>query len=347
MSQVPAWKRLGLKLKHPPADGTEDAGRDQDAKRRLSQLSSSPIAAQPSLPKLPARLSDSGPAGRSKTQSTTSQPVSLSSEAPARSTAQAATRSQGSKAKRGRTSKLPDKTDPKLKIKPCLQYLEQWETTKDAWKFNKNYQTLLLGFAFDPDLLPPSHIDIFYRYIHGLQGTVRQRLRDSAEQIKRDDMADQDVEYHDLISSFTDTRSRSGKPEFSFDEGESMGAPMKPGHSKRLVKRMRAEAISQVLSDDVGAEMSSAPTSVLQTAETARDDDIGTSDSGDGTGHRPKSDSPAGKRRKLDEGGKQRARPRRRNLRVGEKKVAPLSATSSGSDGTTDEESGSPYMLDL
>ncbi|KAI0885523.1 uncharacterized protein GGS22DRAFT_161139 [Annulohypoxylon maeteangense] len=83
----------------------------------------------------------------------------------------------------------PIKKQAPVNLEPALAYLRQWHTSKDTWKFNKNHQTKLLEQVFaEETTIPAADIHIFYEYIRGLKGAVRSRLKELASGIKVQDM---------------------------------------------------------------------------------------------------------------------------------------------------------------
>ena len=71
---------------------------------------------------------------------------------------------------------------------PGLQYLIQYYADRTAWKFNKNQQTALLKYIFDPGRVPLSYDLALQAYLSGLESTSqRKRLRAIAFEIRKFD----------------------------------------------------------------------------------------------------------------------------------------------------------------
>lgn len=71
---------------------------------------------------------------------------------------------------------------------PGLQYLIQYYADRSAWKFNKNQQTALLKYIFDPGRVPLSYDLALQAYLSGLESTSqRKRLRAIAFEIRKFD----------------------------------------------------------------------------------------------------------------------------------------------------------------
>ncbi|KAI1462571.1 hypothetical protein F4805DRAFT_1605 [Annulohypoxylon moriforme] len=219
--RVPAWKRLGLKLK--PA--SEDLNQSQNPTLPTSTAAAPvPNHRRENLTgpiNTNAKRKSSGvPAldhSAKKAKRDLSQPQISSTQTPkkAKSVSFAAqlTQDTGSpvttpatptangtkptikrKATPAAKKTLPAPTQPVKKqapvnLEPALAYLRQWHTSKDTWKFNKNHQTKLLEQVFaEETTIPAADIHIFYEYIQGLKGAVRTRLKELASGIKAKDM---------------------------------------------------------------------------------------------------------------------------------------------------------------
>lgn len=165
-------------------------------------------------------------------------------------------------------------------IKSALEYLRQWKTARESWKFNKNHQTTLIKYAFEPDTIPASDIAIFYEYIQDLKGFVRVRLRETAMEIKmRDDsdgyaafpedamdLDEKQETYESILADILRRRQQNGKRKY-FAESQFI-AESQDGSVivRRLVKRMRAEMVLDELSD--GESTDSTTTSSVSTASS-------------------------------------------------------------------------------
>ncbi|TRX95853.1 hypothetical protein FHL15_003407 [Xylaria flabelliformis] len=214
--RVPAWKRLGLKLKpasegqsqnatHPPASTTTStsspvssnrtylAGSTPNAKRRAS-------GGVPALDHSAKRARQDNWQDQTSSQTSHQTPKKAKSVSFAADTAEAQTPASVKTKQPKQTSAKgavnaapikPIKKSAPVNLEPALAYLRTWHTAREDWKFNKNHQTKLLEQVFagaDETTIPAADINVFYEYIQGLQGGVRTRLRELANGIKTQDM---------------------------------------------------------------------------------------------------------------------------------------------------------------
>ncbi|KAH6627192.1 hypothetical protein B0J18DRAFT_426746 [Chaetomium sp. MPI-SDFR-AT-0129] len=220
-AHVPAWKRLGLKLKGPasaeaiPSSGSPNARAKPSAQvpnpysnahahahAQNGRVNGSPASAlkrkQPgSAPAPNAALSAQTPSkkqrkdnGSAPDQATIATPSSLK-----KSVSFSDGTKSGDKAKKNKpktkakkAKKAAEAAQADFSLEPSLVYLRQWHTARDSWKFNKNHQTLLIKYLFDGDKIPSTDVPIFYQYIRDLKGFVRTRLRETATDIQHKDM---------------------------------------------------------------------------------------------------------------------------------------------------------------
>lgn len=174
------------------------------------------------------------------------------------------------------------KASPPADIKPALEYLRQWKSSRESWKFNKNHQSTLIKHAFEPHNFPAQDIDIFYEYIRDLKGFVRSRLRETAMEIKMRDVEDgyaafpesddamdldeQQVNYDAILADILRRRRQNPKRKY-FAEAQYV-AESADGNSiivRRLVKRMRAEMVLDELSDGESTDSSTGSTASSKT----------------------------------------------------------------------------------
>ncbi|EXJ89718.1 hypothetical protein A1O3_02785 [Capronia epimyces CBS 606.96] len=201
---VPAWKRIGLKLKYakesPELTATSNSNQD-DILARPGELQSS--SAEP--PKKKRRVGPEtnghptdtvGNTNTSRTDQAIEEArrpkkpkkrVSFSADTkPISSSPAASSPEEDSKL----NEHLANKKKPKSKSKQMLQhvpaqrlnasldYLNQYHTNRTIWKFNKNRETWILKHAFTEDDIPREYDIALAKYIHGLQGSgARDRLR--------------------------------------------------------------------------------------------------------------------------------------------------------------------------
>ncbi|KAI2469487.1 hypothetical protein F4781DRAFT_217988 [Annulohypoxylon bovei var. microspora] len=219
--RVPAWKRLGLKLK--PA--SEDPNQNQNATLPTSTAAApvpnhrrenlaGPVntnakrksSGVPALDHSAKKAKRDVPQTQFSSTQTPKKPKSVSfasqltqdkrspATTPATPTANGTKVTNKRKATPAAKKTAPAPTQPPKKqapvnLEPALAYLRQWHTSKDTWKFNKNHQTKLLEQVFaEETTIPAADIHIFYEYIQGLKGAVRSRLKELASGIKAQDM---------------------------------------------------------------------------------------------------------------------------------------------------------------
>jgi len=64
------------------------------------------------------------------------------------------------------------------KSNTVLEYLDQYRSDRSRWKFNKNRETWILKHIFSETDIPPEYDIALAQYIHGLQGSgARERLK--------------------------------------------------------------------------------------------------------------------------------------------------------------------------
>ncbi|KAI1878603.1 hypothetical protein JX265_002780 [Neoarthrinium moseri] len=286
---VPAWKRLGLKLKASDSQTDSHAAAQQPgaaaaaappsstlsspaprsaaaSQDRVSATTKRKPSAAPALDHSVkrARRDDAGTPGTKtpKSVSFAAEPVELSSPAPATNG-----KKPPRKPKQKADAKKPVKALPtkqnSVNLQSALDYLRQWHAARDSWKFNKNHQTRLLEYVFaDETTIPAVDINIFYEYIKPLKGYVRKRLQESAGDIRQKDM-EQGADA--FSSSSKDVAERKQKeydeiiagflregrtPEKRrFEEVEYVLRTTDMEMQRRVVKRMRAEVVLEELSE--------------------------------------------------------------------------------------------------
>ncbi|KAH6652899.1 hypothetical protein BKA67DRAFT_692188 [Truncatella angustata] len=359
--RVPAWKRLGLKLKAAPDSQTESApsralaapsplanGISAAGKRKSFGASEPDHSA-----KKPRRDNISTPS-----KSNTPKAVSFAAEPEVRTfTTPTAKEKKPPKKEKQKPAKpaqqTPRGTQPNNAVKPlakkenavanlqsALEYLRQWHSARDSWKFNKNHQTRLLEYVFsDETTIPAVDIDIFFKYISPLKGFVRKRLRETAVEVKNKDM-DQGAEgfsssnkqaavrkqkeYEEIIAGFLKEGTSPGKRRF--EEVDYVLRTTDMEMQRRVVKRMRAEMVLDELS---GSEDSETSTSTATVTDAESEDTAGEASKESGSG------APDGdKRAKLNDGTQRRIR--RKKVRTAE-----VEDTSSSSDNDSDSDSDS------
>jgi hypothetical protein len=297
--RLPAWKRLGLKVRGaasddspttPTSNGTVN-GDFTSAKRK--QPHSSILIKDDQSANKKARID----------APTTQKLKSVSFDTDAKTTdgpaVEAKTQKQKQKKSKSKKSKtklgvdLDPKAKPVSKIEDTLAYLRLWKHDRTAWKYNKNHQTLLIKYIFssDPDAsspedrlyIPSKDIDAFYDYIHALKGFSRTRLRESVlegkgidiskgKQLfpKEGDVEKMQAEYEQIVQTFSADGSESvngnGKRLRRINEIEYAQRSADSDVQLRLIKRIRAENILRELSE---SETSSSSASSALEGETS------------------------------------------------------------------------------
>lgn len=259
--QTPAWKKLGLKLKNSnayeasngaPAVGQPNSAQAMQGKRKFNGPADSPSSAK--KPRSDPRFGDSKATPKRKSVSFAETPSR--GERPGRTP-------QKTPAKPPKKPKGPSKKkkqQPAADIKPALEYLRHWKSSRDSWKFNKNHQSTLIKAIFEGDF-PADDVESFYEYIRDLKGFVRTRLRETAMEIREQDISDgatafpsgtldpteKQEKYESVLAGFLE--GQKGKKR-SFDEVEYVSTSQDfDAVIRRIVKRMRAELVIATLSD--------------------------------------------------------------------------------------------------
>lgn len=299
MSAVPAWKRLGLKLKGASSDGSPVSAPPQ------TTPSSAPPAARFGTHQQQSSLNGSAQYGtpgfnKRKQFSSGSYPA-FDSKRPRRDQSdftpskKSVSFSEGTKKagpKKPKTKKPPKPQVPKqpFDFAPVLEYLRTWRKARDSWKFNKNHQTLLIKHLYNSDAIPASDIDAFYLYIQDIKGGSRKRLVEQAEEIRKKDMEagakgfpegtkspeEKQKQYEDMLAELLRKKAEvkdSGRPvtgasKRSFDEVEFVLRTVDKEVQQRVVKRMRAETIIDELESSDSGE-STAVSSSTSTNKTS------------------------------------------------------------------------------
>ncbi|KAI1812924.1 hypothetical protein GGS20DRAFT_555811 [Poronia punctata] len=371
--RVPAWKRLGLKLK--PA--SEAQGHDATL----------PAGAPPSVPNSQAHLGGSTPNAKRKASAGAAPALDHSAKRPRQQDTwqgQNTASSHQTPRKAKSVSFTPDTTGgkppaaakPKSKkqkttssanddaaataapakpiikrsapvnLEPALAYLRTWHTARENWKFNKNHQTKLLEQVFagaDETTIPAADIGIFYEYIRGLQGGVRARLRALANGIKTQDMEQGATAKTEMAErkqkEYEEViRAFLGQPRTAgkrrFNEVDYVLRTTDMEMQRRVVKRMRAEMVLDELSETDESE-----TTVTTSASDGSGSGSTSTEKGDAIDSaRARSDVDEEARLSLNDGPPQRVK-RRRKLRTAAVEDTSSSESESDSDSESESES--------
>ena len=218
---VPAWKKLGLKLKYakdeapPPTpsangmNGTRQAENQKSSikepprkKRRFSD--SDDTAHSPPLPeanrsvkksKEPRKLKKSvsfttdtkttdGDTARAAIPSNVPIPLPYTNGTGTSATDDAPPSPPRKKVKRKSKSLQPTKASNSKPVAGLL-YLAEFYQNKSAWKFNKNREVWILKHAFSESDIPPSYNFALACYLYNLQSTgARKRLIDECQKVR-------------------------------------------------------------------------------------------------------------------------------------------------------------------
>ncbi|KAL0942669.1 proteasome subunit alpha type 6 [Colletotrichum truncatum] len=353
-ANIPAWKRLGLKLKQP-ASGSETGGpattegsrpngqryhNDRDANGPVNAASAAAAKRKrPENTSTPPAFSS--PLKRTRTDGHAATPPTLRKQKSVtfaddtKNPAAAEPTKTGDAAsakKKSKKAAKPATQQQQADIRPSLDYLRNWKSSRETWKFNKNYQTILMKRVFQPDSIPSSDINTFYDYIQDLKGFTRTRLRETAAEVKQEDAAkgkagfpegtpDMDTkqsEYEKVLAGLMQLGSGGSGKRKRFDESGFVSQSTDVAITQRVIKRMRAETILEELSE---SEDSDAMT--IDTEETPS------------TSQAAAQEETVDKRVKLNDGTKQNA-PRRRKQRT-----ANMDDTSSDESSDSDSDSSS------
>ncbi|EHK40696.1 hypothetical protein TRIATDRAFT_177251, partial [Trichoderma atroviride IMI 206040] len=249
--RAPAWKRLGLKLKQSSApeaaNETLQVGHPSSSRTQQTPSKRKPEAPPAGEP-LSALKKKSVSFGETPTKS------GIDAKGPVNKPPPKKAKTPGKK--KANAAVAPSD------IKPALEYLSQWKSARDSWKFNKNYQTILIKHAFDPVLFPSANIDTFYLYIRDIKGFVRTRLQETAMEIRTKDstegaagfpegsvnLPEKQLRYDQLLAQLL--HSQAGQKRKTFHEVEYRTSSEDVDDViRRVIKRMRAELVLDQLSE--------------------------------------------------------------------------------------------------
>ncbi|KAH8131331.1 hypothetical protein LI328DRAFT_158833 [Trichoderma asperelloides] len=264
-ARAPAWKRLGLKLKQSsepePANETLQVGHPSSSRTQQTPSKRKPEAPPAGEP-LSALKKKSVSFGETPTKS------GIDSKGPVNKPPPKKAKTPG--------KKKANAAVPPSDIKPALEYLNQWKSARDSWKFNKNYQTILIKHAFDPVLFPSANIDTFYLYIRDLKGFVRTRLQETAMEIRTKDstegaagfpegsvnLPEKQLRYDQLLAQLL--HSQAGQKRKTFHEVEYRTSSEDVDDViRRVIKRMRAELVLDHLSEGEESDASHTTTATV------------------------------------------------------------------------------------
>lgn len=311
--RVPAWKRLGLKLKgsadndntsllppsQPAAVATSSpssniSGYSSNNKRKDYPVSNG-TADEASVSKRSRTDLDRPFQGRRKSVTFAdgtkdSDPVTpAATETPSKPKPKKIKK----KSKGSKTEKQPGQDFKPTQIQPELsKYLREWETSRENWKFKKNYQTLLIKYAFTPEMVPAADFGIFLKYSRDSKGASRDWLKKSAEDVRKKDLglaaastgdiAKEQEKYASLLATMLQSHPGSGtnangkrvRDDYNEEDfvmgGTNAIDPRDPEVTQRLVKRLRAELVLDELSSGDDSEATTTTTGTSEAASTPR-----------------------------------------------------------------------------
>ncbi|KAK4457210.1 hypothetical protein QBC42DRAFT_279563 [Cladorrhinum samala] len=364
-ARVPAWKRLGLKLKGASDDGPASSSPAPSIvpNNHVAQQSRAVNGASPASAlkrKLPYNTNNYNNSNNpypqtpnkrqrsdQQTPNSLKKSVSFSADTKAASTTEQVPKK---KAKKPKKPKKEPSQKPETDLSPSLTYLRQWSSSRETWKFNKNHQTLLIKYLFPAEAspqIPSEDVPIFYRYIRDLKGGVRSRLRESAiDLIKRDmdqgaggfgpaakDKEAKQAEYEEVIARFlSDLTNDNGKR--PLDEKEYVIRAADPAVKARLLKRIRAEMVKV----ELGSESESEGTATTDTATDTATDTTELSGAASSSAT-VQQEAPAPAPRRTDGSQQPTKRRRLRNVRTDISSDESSSESESDSDSSDDDES--------
>ncbi|KAE9965509.1 hypothetical protein BLS_007608 [Venturia inaequalis] len=212
---VPAWKRLGLKLKGSPASTPIEspAPASEIPSRTKRKIDTVTDHDQNSTPSLKRKKSVSF-----TTEATTpSKPVTQQTPAPTKSFTPLITPQPEAPQTSSTPSSKPTTKDRKPRKKEIqakteeteryISYLQQFHSAREEWHFNKGRQTALLKNIFNVFRVPEEHDDALVAYLTGLQGqAARDRLTETANEILKS--TKDTVESDDTMSESTHIEAR-------------------------------------------------------------------------------------------------------------------------------------------
>jgi hypothetical protein len=357
--RVPAWKRLGLKLKGaaseqensaPAAPATAEIKKQSEdsatpGHNGLTRTSVARGIDEPAASKRKheAALAQSNGSKRLRLDdSTTTSTEGATKNKPADQIIQEAKAAHSKKKKKEKKAKRKAAERAKKAVPEKMQnfekplaYLRQWATDRGAWSFRKKDQAALIKYVFDGQTLPSSDIDIFYEYIRELEGGSRTRLRENAENIRNKDTADgnkgfsgaledrkkKQAAYEEVLESYMDSSraTTDGAGKQSMEKFDEVTFA-----AKTEDEHIRARLIRRMRAERILLELS-VTNKTISTAKTAEPRTTVTS--------KP---PPNGEAKKPDQ--TRRSRPRKRRVELSDSSSSSESESESSSSDSSDDE---------
>jgi hypothetical protein len=195
---VPAWKRLGLKLKGNPSaassPSTEPSVPTNDLPKRTKRKAAAITDGdQDSTPSLKRKKSVSFSTEAKSLDKDVDQkihqfaPIQATASIPPPKVQVANQKPSTPSSKPSTKERKPRKREVETKSEETqryISYLQQFHTAREQWHFNKGRQTALLKNVFNVFRVPLEHDDALAAYLAGLQGqAARERLTQTANEI--------------------------------------------------------------------------------------------------------------------------------------------------------------------
>lgn len=255
--RVPAWKKLGLKLKFAYEDTDQPSQLDHNnsANKRLrGELFQDPseIECTDHGSKKRPRF-DQPPARSTKSNHTNVKPISASLKRDSNCVRKTVSFTSDTKIEDGDSSKTliadweaqydqpsfsadpPKNPEPLMKKvstsklsksrpatkKPpaALEYLTNFRESKARWKFNKSREIWILKHLFSIHNIPPSYDICLSQYLKGMKSSsARSRIRQTAEEIVRKDQ-EQQLDYV-VLADREDSACRTGELPVDMEDPE-------------------------------------------------------------------------------------------------------------------------------
>ncbi|KAI2625747.1 hypothetical protein GGR54DRAFT_592814 [Hypoxylon sp. NC1633] len=379
--RVPAWKRLGLKLKPASEDQSQNATlphtstvappvpnhhqenptepvNNANPKRKSSGVPASDHSAKKARRDVSQnQIASTQTPKKAKSVSFAAESTQEAGPSPIADGTPTANKKKAAPAKKkaipAPVAATPLKKQAPVNLEPALTYLRQWHTSRDSWKFNKNHQTRLLEQVFaDETTIPAADIHVFYEYIRALKGAVRTRLKELASGTRAQDMEQGSAAF----SASKKKKEMAQKKQGEYEEviARFLAQPMTPGKRRfdevDYVLRtsdmeMQRRVVKRMRCEMVLDELSNSEETEIAssaTAATSSTEKGSSIDSENVTSEGVTSEAEGVQRLRLNDGPQQRAK-RKRKVRtaVVDEDSSSESDSDSDSENQSDSDSGS------
>eukprot|EP00128_Syssomonas_multiformis_P010705 Colp12_sorted_trinity150504_noHs@2862 len=139
------------------------------------------------------------------------------------------------KKKKREEKKAEEKLNAKSGLELALEYLEEWETKKEEWKFKKARQVVLLKCMYDPYKLGKKEFKTLLKYLEGLGGNQAKTEYQRAKEI--------------FETSNAVEEEAVRKEQALLDDEERAKAEVDPERVLRQIRIYRARKIMQLLAE--------------------------------------------------------------------------------------------------